>query len=355
MADVGDQRPTTDSPTTPFRKIVLPPPAEETAQIQRPPAPGRPAPQAPPQRPRPQPPSGPQPPQQERKRPPVTPHPAPGPVPPEQGAVPTSLPPLPPTPPRRGLGDIPIKVVYLAGAIIATVAAVLLVFLLFSGDVPENRPQRDGEDVAGVEPAPTGTAAPGAGASASAGPSASPVALPPVPASKAFRTLSGTASAVVGTITDKATGISYPRLAAPWKARSYPPYTVAQRIGKVEMPYTLIASAMYPGESPSKKPSSSADYRALAAEAVRWTIRTQYPEGATVEWTASQKLAAGKGWTLGYKVTYTRGGAREVAQALVALVEVGKAKPGMLMASIPEPDKARWRDLNTLAQQVRPL
>ncbi|MEU6722178.1 hypothetical protein ABZ917_00540 [Nonomuraea wenchangensis] len=273
------------------------------------------------------------------------------------GGVPSAptLPPVPPVPPRRGLGDIPIKVVYLIGAIVATIAAVLLVFVVFSGDVPANQQPSGDEDVVRVAPLPSASATPSASASASATPSASPVVLPPVPASRALKAFPGTPAVVTGTISDKTVGISYPRLAAPWQARSYPPYSIAQRIGKAELPYTLIASAMYPGESPAKKPGSDADYRELATDAVRWAVRTQYPKGATVEWTASQKIPVGKGWTLGYKVTYTAGGKSQVAQAVVTVVEVGKTKPAMLLASIPEANKARWPDLSTIARQVRPL
>ncbi|MGA4990707.1 hypothetical protein [Nonomuraea bangladeshensis] len=399
MADVGDQIPSSNSPTTPFRKVVLPP-AEETVQTQRPPAaPPRPQPHPtpqPPSGPQPQPQPGPQPPSgpqsrpqppsgpQARPRPPYGPQPASGaqkraaqPMPPPAlrqpgvspfpggrsedlalgGGVPSAptLPPVPPVPPRRGLGDIPIRVVYLIGAIVATIAAVLLVFVVFSGDVPANQQPSGDEDVVRVAPLPSASAAPSAQPSASATPSASPVVLPPVPASRALKALPGTPAVVVGTISDKTAGISYPRLAAPWQARSYPPYSIAQRIGKMELPYTLIASAMHPGESPAKKPSSDADYRELATDAVRWAMRTQYPKGATVEWTASQKVPVGKGWTLGYKVTYTAGGKSQVAQALVTVVEVGKTKPAMLLASIPEANKARWPDLSTIARQVRPL
>ncbi|SDH74223.1 hypothetical protein [Nonomuraea jiangxiensis] len=259
--------------------------------------------------------------------------------------LPESLPPKPP----RGIGDIPIRVVYLVGAIIGTVAAVALIFILFSGDVPTNR---QAEPVVPVAPVPT-SAVPTASPTPTV--TETPIVLPPVPASKAYATLSGTASAVTGLITDKTNGISYPRLAAPWKARSYPPFTIAQRIGEVKMPFTVIGSAMYPGESPAKKPSSDADYRKIATEAVRWTISTQYPKGATISWTASRKLPLGKGWTLGYKVTYLVDGKKQTAQAMLSVVEVGKTKPAMLLASIPEANKARWRDLNTLAQQVRPL
>ncbi|MFI9589206.1 hypothetical protein [Nonomuraea sp. NPDC052265] len=253
-------------------------------------------------------------------------------------------------PHQRGIGDIPIRVVYLAGAILVTVVAVLLVFVVFSGDVP-TRDDSAGTPVS-VAPVPAATATP----TASPTPSETPVVLPPVPESKAFPTLPGKASVVSGIISDRTSGISYPRLAAPWDAKSFAPFTVAQRIGKVAVPHTVIASAMFPGDAPEKKPSKDADYREMATRAVRWTLRTQYPAGATLtSWTGSRKVPVGKGWSLGYKVTYVSGGKTETAQAMVTIVEVGKTKPAMLMASIPEKNKARWADLNTLVQQVRPL
>jgi len=260
-----------------------------------------------------------------------------------------SSPPLPgpPPPPAGGLlsrvGDIPIRVVYLIGAIIATIGAVILVFVIFSGDVPK---QQDGEDVVQVEPVPSETAAE---------PGTSGAGLPEVPAELAFEQLPGRATATVGTVTDQRTGISYPRLGSPWQAKQFAPFAFAQRVGKAGVAQPVIASAMLPGATPRSRPESDADYRAIAARAARWTLRTQYPKGATLTWTASQKVPEGDGWMLAFEVTYTQKGAERTGQALVALVDVGKAKPAMLMASIPESGKAYWRDLNTLAKNVRPL
>ncbi|MEU0566687.1 hypothetical protein ABZ297_15010 [Nonomuraea sp. NPDC005983] len=296
MADVGDQYPSSDSPTTPFRKVVLP--AEETVRIPRPS----------PQRP--------------------------------------YLP--PPPPPKRGplsrVGDIPIKVVYLLAAIVATVVAVLLIFVIFSGDVPKQPPQ---PKVVPVTPALSATPTPKATTGA--------IVLPATPAKQALPRLPGKASATIGTITDRTTGIRYPRLGKPWKARSYPPFSVAQRVGKVAVPHTVIASAMLPGDEPLAKPKKVADYREIAVRGVRWTLLTQYPKGATLAWTGSRNLPLGKGWTLGYKVTYPVGSGRRTSQALLSVIEVGKTKPAMLLASIPESGKAHWRDLNTIAKAVRPL
>ncbi|NUS05486.1 MAG: hypothetical protein HOV97_23360 [Nonomuraea sp.] len=230
-----------------------------------------------------------------------------------------------------------------------TVVAVVLVFVVFSGDVPT---QEEAGPPVSVAPVPAASATP----TASPTPTETPIVLPPVPESKSFATQSGTPSVVTGIISDKKTGISYPRLAAPWDAKSFAPFSIAQRIGKVAVPHTVIASAMFPGDAPEKKPSKDADYREIAIRAARWTLRTQYPEGAKLTaWTGSKKVPVGKGWSLGYKVTYVSGGKTQTAQAMVTIVEVGKTKPAMLMASIPDKNKVRWADLNTLVQQVRPL
>ena len=346
MADVGDQIPSSDSPTTPFRKIVLP--AEETVMVPRPlerPQPPDHPPIQPGQSAQPGQPSQVQPSQ-------VQPSQVQSAQPGRPGQPVQPLPPIPPPPPplKGGLlarvGDIPIKAIYLLGAIIATVLAVLLVFVIFSGDVPKET-QQPPRQVVPVSPAPGGSASPK--------PSAAGIVLPEVPTSLAYPDQAGTATLTIGTISDLATGISYPRLGLPWTAKSFAPFAIAQRVGKVAIPHTVIGSAMLPGATPKPKPAKSADYRDLAVRAVNWTLRTQYPAGATIAWTGSQKVPAGKGWMVGYKVTYTVSGKQKTSQAIVSIHEVGKAKPAMLFASIPQSGKSHYRDLNTIAQNIRTL
>ncbi|MFD1931769.1 hypothetical protein ACFSKW_09785 [Nonomuraea mangrovi] len=250
----------------------------------------------------------------------------------------------PPAPPRRGfvgrlvtgIGDVPIKAVYLLAAVIATVLAVVAIFALFSGDEPNAiEPQRAQDS----GPAP----ASGAGEAG--------VALAPVPESLAFPAMAGKASKVIGTVVDKRTGISYPKLGTPWAAKSFAPFAIAQRVGKVELPHTMVASAPLPVTA--DKPVTSADYRELAVRAARWSLRTQHPEDGTVTWTASQKPVKGKGWIVGFKVDYTLDGERHSSQALAAVIEAGRKKPAMLLATIPDSGKSHWRDLNTLVKGLR--
>ncbi|MEV0198551.1 hypothetical protein [Nonomuraea sp. NPDC050691] len=394
MADVGDQQPSQDAPTTPFRKIVVPAdetagPVDETVRISRPPVP-RPSGPQPTSPYGPQPRSGPQPTPQPRSGPQGTPpygsQPRSGPQAaspygPGSGAAtrvgsgpgspaqhsprqPYPMPPtLPPAPPKSGLisriGDVPIRVVYLLGAIIATIAAVILIFTLFSGDVPKNQQPQGGSippPPAAAEPT---AAVPSAANSAadSATPSPTAVALPSVPAAKEYAVLPGTASVVIGLVDDQKAGLSYPRLGSPWKTATAAPFTVAQRAGKAGAqgtPGALIGSAPLPGAAPATPPSKESDYRKLAARAAKWALGAQYPAGATLSWTGSERAALGQGWTLAFKVTYETDGGPQVAQALVSVVNSGRAKPAMLFASIPESGKSRWRDLNTLADRIAP-
>ncbi|MBE1565829.1 hypothetical protein [Nonomuraea africana] len=251
----------------------------------------------------------------------------------------------PPAPPRRGmiarliasLGDVPIKLVYLVAAVVATVLAVVLIFALFSGDQPDAVEPQLAEVSPPAAPAPSSTA--------------DELVLTPAPESLAFPVLPGKASKVVGKIEDKRTGLTYPKLGKPWSPKSFPPFVIAQRAGKVALPHTMIASAPLP--IAADKPSSLADYRELAVRAARWSLRSQHPEGGTVTWTGSQKLAVGKGWIVGFRVDYTFGGKRQSSQALAAVVDSGKKKPAMLLATIPESGKGHWRDLNSLVKRLR--
>ncbi|MFI6900407.1 hypothetical protein ACIBKY_04045 [Nonomuraea sp. NPDC050394] len=381
MADVGDQVPSYDAPTTPFQRVVVPADVEpdDTVQMPRIVLPDEPAPDPEPEpevddtttayvrrpviRPAAKPaekpaaksaakPSGKAAakPAEKAAAKPVKPAAMPVERPVEKpGAAvekskaavetvtvprvsPPRMPMIPP-PPKRGISEIPFRVVYMVGAVIATIVALLLIFVVFSGDTPDANPARA-----------TSTAS-------LAGASPSELALPPAPEAKAFPAYKGKAAVVIGLVADTKTGIVYPRLGTPWQSKSYAPYTVAQRIGKVARPYTMIVSAKYPIEAPKTKPKDESGYRELAVRAARWSLRTQFPAGSTLGWTGSQPLATGKGWLLGYQVTY---GAKS-SQAVVAVVEVGKTKPAMMLATVADGRKTQWRDLTTLLKGVRPL
>ena len=243
-----------------------------------------------------------------------------------------------------GIGDMPIRVVYLFGAVLLTVLAVFLVFTLFAGDNPSGKP---------VQVEHGRTAVPSA--TASAKPTSTASVLPKVPEKMSFATLPGKASVIIGLVVDKTSKIIYPRLGEPWATRSAPPFSVAQRVGEVTQPHTMVVSALLPVDAPAVKPKTSDGYRDVAVSAVKWSLRTQFPADSKITWSGSQALAMGKGWILGFQVRYLVDGQPKTAQALVAVVQIDGAKPAMLLATIPESGKAYWRDINTLVKGVRPI
>ncbi|MDP9846378.1 hypothetical protein [Streptosporangium lutulentum] len=225
------------------------------------------------------------------------------------------------------------------GAALLTAAAVILVFVLFSGDEPAGQ--------AGVSRAKSPTAAPT--------PSEPPIELPALPRATALKPLSGTPSPVLGTVTDAKTAIVYSKLGKPWSIKTIPLFSAGQRVGATGPPHTMIASSLFPGAKPVADLKTDAEYRRAALTAVRWTIRTQHPASSEVAWTASQKPATGKGWVLGYRVTYEVGGRKHNSQAALALLDIGRREPAMLFVTVPDTRKRLWADIAPLMAGARAL
>lgn len=262
------------------------------------------------------------------------------------------------------IGDIPIKFVYTVLATLAFAAIVFLIFVLFSGDQPDNASQDTRASVrptAGSTGGVTSSAEPSAddGGDAKATPAPTPTggagdaALPPPPREKALTPLPGKASASVGTVADTRAMVSYARLGEPWVSAASTPFSKALRIGPYRAPYALVASALLPGDAPEKL-DTDADYTAAAVRAAKWSLQTHHPKGGTLTWTASQRLTAGRGWLLAYQVSYQVGGQNRTSQAAVAVVDTGQAKPAMVFVTIPDTQKARWPDIAAVLTSIRP-
>ncbi len=237
------------------------------------------------------------------------------------------------------IGDIPIRVAYSLGAAALTGVIVVLIFVLFSGDEPG--------DPAGVGRAVLPTAKPS--------PTVSPITLPALPGATALRVLPGRPSVVLGAVTDTRSALTYASLGAPWETGAVPSFSVGQQVGTARLPRTVIASGPLPGATPAKALKSDADYRRAALNAVRWTIRNHHPAGGKVTWTASQRPAGGKGWMLGYRVTYQVKGVRHTSQAALAVIDVGRRKPSVLFVTVPDTRKRLWADIAPLMASVRAL
>jgi hypothetical protein len=230
------------------------------------------------------------------------------------------------------------RTVYAFLALLATIAAVVLVFIVFDEDPPPSAADGAQAGAAGAAP------------QASAG-STPRIRLPAPPRAKSLELLPGTAAQVTGTVVDRQAGLAYPRLGRPWTRATAAPFTAAQRAGRARTAPALIASAPLPGTVPANL-STAEQYRALAVRAARWTLRHQ-PTPTKVSWTASQPFPRGRGWVLGYRVAYRVGGETRTSQAVVVVADTGKAKPGLLFATVPDSLPARYRDLNTIVAAVR--
>ncbi|MBB5962032.1 hypothetical protein [Planomonospora venezuelensis] len=257
-------------------------------------------------------------------------------------------PPVPAAPRRQGLGarlltrigDIPVRAVYSVGAALGTALAVFLIFSLFSGDTPADPVQ-----VRSTAPASPGTPTP----------VAAEITLPALPRATPLKALPGTASPVLGTVTDAKAAISYAKLGAPWTTAAMPPFSAGQRAGGTRLPRAMAVSALLPGEKPRAELETDADFKKAALTAVEWTVRHHHPAGAEVVWTASQKLATGKGWVLGYKVTYLVGDKTRTSQAALALLDIGQRKPAMFFVTVPDTRKQLWADIAPLIASARAL
>lgn len=240
----------------------------------------------------------------------------------------------------RRVGDVPLRALYTVGAVIAAVAAVVLVFMLFSGDKPRTSAQVGLVDAAGSG-SPTGT------------PTPTPVKVPPVPTSKGFPALPGKASVIKGSVVDEKAGITYANLGEPWVKASVAAFTSAQRAGGDTPPRALIASRPLPGAVPASL-TTAAQYRKLAVRVAKWTLRYQ-PPGTELTWTGSQPLpGTGQlGWLLEYQLDYIVGETKHSSEAIVAVVGTAKERPGVLFATVPDSRKTLYRDLGSLLRTVR--
>ncbi|WP_406318418.1 hypothetical protein OHA77_13540 [Streptosporangium sp. NBC_01639] len=242
--------------------------------------------------------------------------------------------------PQVRRGSTRIRAVYSVAAAVVTAAAVVLTFVLFSGDEPDDSVQLPQADAA-TEPM---------------RPRAAPtITLPGLPRVKALQALPGTPSPVLGAVTDAKAAITYVKLGKPWAVRAIPSFSVGQQVGAVRRPPTMAASGPLPGATPASALKTGAEFRKAALSAVRWTIRNHYPAGSRVTWTASQQPATGRGWTFGYRVTYRVQGKARTSQAALSLLDVGRRKPAMLFVTVSDTNKKLWADIAPLVASARAL
>ncbi|MFC4531957.1 hypothetical protein [Sphaerisporangium dianthi] len=199
---------------------------------------------------------------------------------------------------------------------------------------------------AGATPVPT----PLPGKSALAAAEADP-RVPAPPADRKLANFPGHGTPTKGRVKDKRSGISFTRFVKAWKLTRSSPFATRRVLpaAKGAGHRGLLATCPVPI-------AVQDDLKDTAYLAARWSLN-HHPAGSTITWTASQGFKAGKreGWLLGYRVNYKAGGKKHVATAAVALIDVPDGKPAMVLITVPDVQKKRWADINTLVRSIRPL
>ncbi|GAB3140210.1 hypothetical protein GCM10027161_25650 [Microbispora hainanensis] len=166
-----------------------------------------------------------------------------------------------------------------------------------------------------------------------------------------LRSLPGRSASTHGLIKDRRSGVALPRFAASWALATPAPFASRQLLPKVKGASYRGMLVSCPVPIPEQK-----TLRDTAFLAARWTLN-HHPSGATITWTASQPIKAGKqqGWLLGYTVHYTLEGKKRVSAAALALVDVPEKKPAVVFVTIPDSQKKRWHDINKVMSSVKAL
>ncbi|MFC6080011.1 hypothetical protein [Sphaerisporangium aureirubrum] len=201
---------------------------------------------------------------------------------------------------------------------------------------------------------------------AATAPSASPVAtpgrtalelaeadprVPAMPGNRKLANFPGRGGDTKGRVTDKRSGITFARFVKEWKLTASSPFATRRTLPAVKGAGHRGVLATCPVPILVQK-----DLKDTAYLAARWTLN-HHPAGAKITWLASQPFKAGKrdGWLLGYRVTYLVDGDKHRSTAAVALVDVPKDKPALVFITIPDAQKKRFADINTLVSSIRPL
>ncbi|WP_214107685.1 hypothetical protein [Acrocarpospora catenulata] len=202
-----------------------------------------------------------------------------------------------------------------------------------------------------LSPSPTVVASASPGSTALAAGLADPrvPALPVV--EEKFGKLAGRSAPTRGAIKDERSGVSIPRFSKEWQLAKASPFASRQLLAKVKG--SAYRGMLVSCPVPIEVQESLRDTAFLAA---RWTLN-HHPAGATIEWTASQAITVDErpGWLLGYEVTYTLRGDKRRSMAAIALVDVPEAKPALVFVTVPDTQKKRWRDINTVMSGIKVL
>ncbi|MDL4814572.1 hypothetical protein [Actinomadura opuntiae] len=186
-----------------------------------------------------------------------------------------------------------------------------------------------------------------------------------VPADRRLKRFAGKPSRIAGRLTDAASGLSYPRLAAPWQLPtkknklSTPGWSgqqivVTERHGQQMWYGQLLTGTLAPTLLGSYRgPGSVKKTTALAAQGYEEQYYSFPHKSAPL---ASQPLDIGghKGWLIASYLTYKRAGVRATGEIVAtAVIDTGRKTPATVFASLPNTHRKLWPDLNEFLAQLK--
>jgi hypothetical protein len=188
------------------------------------------------------------------------------------------------------------------------------------------------------------------------------VALPP---DRKLRKFPGKPSRLLGRVKDANSGLSYPRLAAPWKVptkknRLGTPGWSGQQIlvtekngGRLWYGQLLTGTLLPSLQSSYQGPDSVKNVAGLAAQGYEAQYYAFPHRTAPL---ASQALTVDghPGWLIASYLTYKRDGVRATGELYAtAVIDTGREAPAVVFASMPNTHKVKYPDVNEFFSQLK--
>ncbi|MFI0484978.1 hypothetical protein [Actinomadura sp. 9N215] len=191
---------------------------------------------------------------------------------------------------------------------------------------------------------------------------AAQVKLPP---DKRLKTFPGRPSRMLGRVADAHSGLSYPRLAAPWKVPtkqnklgtpgwSGQQILVTEKIGGQFWYGQLLTGTLLPSlQSAYQGPDSVKNVAGLVAQGFEAQYYGFPHRSAPL---ASQALTVDgrQGWLIASYLTYKRDGVRATGEIYAtAVIDTGRKAPAVVFVSMPNTHKQRYPDVNAFFAQLK--
>ncbi|MGI8328867.1 hypothetical protein ACRYCC_02815 [Actinomadura scrupuli] len=190
------------------------------------------------------------------------------------------------------------------------------------------------------------------------------VALPP---DKQLPTFPGAHTKAAGRINDTFSGLSYPRLGAPWKVPtrksglallgwSGQQIVVTEHTPKQLWYAQLLSGVLGPAEQDIY--AGPGTERAAAAAYAQQTEARLYGFAHKTKPLASQPLNLNghKGWLISSYLTFHRPGIKATGDVVtVAVIDAGRKTPAVLFMAVPNTSRKLWPDINFLVGSLKVL